>query len=115
MSYRLAYLDHHDWFLQPTHEVGKPKATLAIKRAIDRCKELIAQSATFIPIADLMDACGISSRSNFNKQVVYKQSFQAYSEAAGLLTVEGQRPGSICGFKVPDFPPLEARDTSFMF
>ena len=94
------------------HALGKPKASPAVQRAIDHCRKRIAHCATFIPIAELMDACGISSRSNFNKQVVNKEAFQVFAEGAGLRAVEGQRAGSICGFQAPVFPPLEAPNAS---
>jgi hypothetical protein len=94
------------------HAVGKPKMSAAVQRAIDRCREAIAQSATFISISELMDACGINSRSNFKKQVLNKPAFQAFVKDAGLQAMEGQRAGSIKAYTVPVFPPLDPDEVS---
>lgn len=94
------------------HAVGKPKMSAAVQRAIDRCKEAIAQSATFISISELMDACGINCRSNFKKQVLNKPAFQAFVKDAGLQAMEGQRAGSIKAYTVPVFPPLDPDEVS---
>ena len=95
-----------------SHAVGKPKASPAVKRAIDHCINRIAHSATFISISELMEACGINSRSNFNKQVRNKPAFQAFVKDAGLQTMEGQRAGSIKGYTVSVFPPLDPDEVS---
>ena len=59
-----------------------------------------------------MEACGINSRSNFNKQVRNKPAFQAFVKDAGLQTMEGQRAGSIKGYTVSVFPPLDPDEVS---
>lgn len=89
------------------HTVHEAKASTAVNRAINYCNEHLTIPNAMIPVADLMEACGISHRSNFNKQVLRKKAFQDYMEAVGLRAIEGQRAGSVCGIKTPAFSPVE--------
>ncbi|NVJ64412.1 MAG: DEAD/DEAH box helicase family protein, partial [Flavobacteriaceae bacterium] len=64
-------------------QVRKPRVSSTVKRAVDYCKERLALCSDVIWINDLMEACGVSNRSNFNKQVRDHPAFEAYVKEAG--------------------------------